>query len=149
MISHTIMKKISLLFFVLSLSACQTTDWAVITPEDGFRNIEWSDEELYQEAGKRTVRITSEASYHVILLNESERPHYHDYHDAIVFILSGETFIHLENETFIAVPGDVIEIPRGTLHWAELVDDKPVEVYAVYTPAFDGNDRRFLEREVE
>jgi len=130
---------------IIFLTSCQTARWAVITPDESSRRIEWSPEELAQEAAIRTLRQTSEASYHVIRLNQSERPHYHDHHDLAVFILSSEALVHYGSKTIKARQGDVVEVPRGTLHWAELIDSKPSEVYVIFTPAFDGKDTRFAK----
>jgi mannose-6-phosphate isomerase-like protein (cupin superfamily) len=52
--------------------------------------------------------------------------------------------MHLADRVIDVGPGDVIDVPRGVVHWAENVGDGASEAYAVFAPPFDGKDRRFV-----
>ena len=49
---------------------------------------------------------------------------------------------HWKDQSFDLLPGDIIQIPRGTVHWGEKVNQDPLEAYVVVTPPFDGKDQR-------
>ena len=87
----------------------------------------------------RNLKTSSGASYHLIRLSDAEKPHTHDTHDLTVFILKGKAEMHLGTHTASVEKGDVVEIPRGTLHWAECRTDSCM-AYAVFTPPSDGKD---------
>ncbi len=114
----------------------------IIGPHDISSQVEWTKEELEKEVALRNLRDTQEASFYLIRLSASERPHTHDFHDLVVFVLEGEGLVHLTDKTFKVKPGDVIEIPRGVVHWAEIIDNKPCVVYAIFTPPLEGPDQR-------
>jgi quercetin dioxygenase-like cupin family protein len=116
----------------------------IVTP-DGVRGISWTQDEMRQDVAVRTVSRLPQASAHLVRLAGSEKPHFHDRTDLIAFVLEGRVRAHLENRVVEAHAGDVVEIPRGTLHWMENADAQPSLAYVVFTPAFDGNDRRFDE----
>jgi quercetin dioxygenase-like cupin family protein len=42
-------------------------------------------------------------------------------------------------------PGEIIWVPRGEVHWAENIDDQPSEAAVVFSPAYDGTDKRAVE----
>ena len=71
-----------------------------------------------------------------------EFPHFHDHHDLSVSVLSGKGIVHFKDHDVVITPGDVIFIPRGTFHWAENTDPDASVVFAVFSPPFDGKDKR-------
>lgn len=81
-------------------------------------------------------------SHHLITLRGREQPHVHDRSDLSVFVLRGAVIMHFADREVRVGPGDVVDIPMGAFHWAENVSDEPSVAYAVYSPAFDGQDRR-------
>ena len=83
--------------------------------------------------------ITSSAS-----TNQS-RPHVHEAHDLVVFVLDGEAIFHYKDSTTRIQKGDVIEVPKGVVHWAELMNDRPAVGYAVFAPALETPDTRFID----
>jgi quercetin dioxygenase-like cupin family protein len=142
---------VSLKYFLLILIAgflasCQTSRWSVISKNANLTKVEWTQEELKQEVIVRNLEITPHASHHIIRLNKNERPHIHETHDLVVFVLEGEALFHLEDNKVIPVrKGDVISVPRGVSHWAELIQERPVVGYAVFTPALEGPDTKFRD----
>ncbi len=123
-------------FFVLS--GCAGTN-RILTP-DGLRpEVAWTDEEKSKTLAINNLKESPEASYHLIRLAGAEKPHTHDTHDLTVFILKGKAEMHLGEHKAFVEKGDVMEIPRGTLHWAECRTNSCL-AYAVFTPAYDGKD---------
>lgn len=134
------------IFFSFFLVSCQTTKRGmIVSPLTATVTVEWTDEEKHKEIAVRKLRETPHASYHIIRLNASEKPHIHLNHDLAVFVLAGEAIVHLENKAIKIKPGDVVEIPRGIVHWGEILNNNPCEVYAIFTPAFDGVDHQLVE----
>jgi mannose-6-phosphate isomerase-like protein (cupin superfamily) len=104
----------------------------------------WTPEQLQQDIALQHLKRTDSSSSHYILLNGAERPHYHDKHDLSVTIIKGESTLHFEDRTVILVAGDTAFIPKGTYHWAENSSDEGCEIHAVFSPAFDGKDKRLV-----
>ena len=117
----------------------------IILPQATLERVEWTAEELKSDPAIRTLGATKEASFHLIHLKNPEKPHIHSDHDLTVFILSGKGFVHFKDRAVPLAPGDVVTIPRGEVHWAENADPKGTDVYAVFTPAFDGKDSMLVE----
>lgn len=117
----------------------------IIRPNQVMAATQWTNEEFNKDVAVRSIRVTRNASYHLICLNTSEKPHIHDHHDLIVTVLSGNVRMHLNMKTHDLKTGDVVEIPRGTLHWAENLGDKfQAEAFAIFSPPYQGNDIRLV-----
>jgi mannose-6-phosphate isomerase-like protein (cupin superfamily) len=100
----------------------------------------WSEAEQAKPIAVRRLRSTAEISISLIRLAGAEQPHIHKDHDLVVVLLSGQARLHLGNRTVDVRPGDVMEIPRGVVHWAENTGPGASEVYAIFSPPFDGRD---------
>jgi mannose-6-phosphate isomerase-like protein (cupin superfamily) len=100
----------------------------------------WSEAEQGRNIAVRRLRATSEVSISLIRLAGAEQPHLHKDHDLVVVLLSGSARLHLGNRTVEVGPGDVMEIPRGVVHWAENTGPGASEVYAIFSPPYDGLD---------
>jgi mannose-6-phosphate isomerase-like protein (cupin superfamily) len=100
----------------------------------------WTAEELAKPIAVRRLRATAETSVSLIRLMKAEQPHIHKDHDLVVVLLSGSARLHLGERTVAVHPGDVMEIPRGVVHWAENTGPEASEVYAVFSPPYDGHD---------
>lgn len=100
----------------------------------------WTADELAKPIAVRRLRATAEVSVSLIRLAGAEQPHIHKDHDLVVVLLSGTARLHLGGRTIDVRPGDVMEIPRGVVHWAENTGPEASEVYAVFSPPYDGRD---------
>jgi len=130
---------------ILTVSSCASkSNWQFISPEAELGILVWREEERLSDIAKRTVTINEGASHHLIRLQGAEEPHVHDTHDLTVFMLAGKVAVRFGDRTVIARKGDVIDVPRGTLHWAENLSSGASEVYAVFSPPFDGEDYRVV-----
>jgi mannose-6-phosphate isomerase-like protein (cupin superfamily) len=130
-------------FVVLLLSACADappTRGRVVTVDRIGERIAWTPDELAKPIAVRRLHATAETSVSMIRLKDAEKPHIHQTHDLVVVMLSGGGVLHLGDRAIAVKPGDVMEIPRGTVHWAENTDAAGSEVYAVFSPPYDGMD---------
>lgn len=128
---------------MLGLSACTDAPSArgrVVSPEGVSERIAWTPEELAKPIAVRRLRATTELSVNLIRLTGAEKPHIHQTHDVVVTMLSGGCVLHLGERTIPVKPGDVMEIPRTTVHWIENADPAGSEAYAVFSPPYDGTD---------
>jgi mannose-6-phosphate isomerase-like protein (cupin superfamily) len=139
-------KTVFCILAVQFLVACQVNGGAkLVFPDKSYQDIEWTEDELARDISIRNLYRGTDASAHLIRLQGNEFPHYHDHHDLNVTLLSGKSIIHFHDHEVSLLPGDVIFIPKGKFHWAENVDPLASVVFAVFSPAFDGQDRRKAE----
>ena len=133
------MKFINLLIYIFLLhvlTACQTSNPVhLLFPDQNYSSTKWTAAEQ-----QKAIAIQ-----HLIRLKGKELPHYHDKHDLNVSLLSGNSIIHFKGHEVRMKPGDVVFIPQGTYHWAENTDPVASVVFAVFSPAFDGKDKRLAE----
>ena len=140
------MNPAKVLFVALCLPACQSNEPVkLVYPDRVYLQTSWTEDERRKDISIRHLHRSTGASTHLIRLKGREFPHYHDRHDLTVSLLSGKSTIHFRDHQVSLQPGDVTFIPKGTLHWAENTDPVASVVFAVFSPAFDGKDRRRAE----
>src|ERR1051325_7133269 len=89
------------------------------------------------------------------MLAKFNREHWHD-EDEVRFIVQGRGLFHVNPKTSPVVgievePGDLIRVPRGTLHWFDLCSDRQIRCIRLFqdpagwTPLYtdSGVDERF------
>jgi mannose-6-phosphate isomerase-like protein (cupin superfamily) len=81
-------------------------------------------------------------SHHLAWIRDREVPHRHDRHDLMVVMLRGHGFMRIGEEERAVGEGSILYVPRATVHAFRNTSEKPAVAYAVYTPAFDGQDRQ-------
>lgn len=112
----------------------------VITPLPDAVDPLWTPAELEKPIAVRRLRATKETSVSLIRLAGAEQPHIHKDHDLVVVLLSGQARLHLGDRVVDVHPGDVMEIPRGVVHWAQNTGTEASQVYAIFSPPYDGLD---------
>ena len=127
---------------VLSLTACHDLKSTLIFPGISHDNIQWTKAQLSKPMALQHVYRSEYSSGHIVRLASKEQPHYHDQHDLNVTLLEGKSLIHFQDRDVLMQAGDVVFIPKGTYHWAENLDKNASVVFAVYSPAFAGKDKR-------
>lgn len=137
-----ILVMVTLLFFV----GCQTSSAPakLILAGGEIDMVNWSEEEKAKDFAIRPVFKDDDSNSVIMRMQASEPPHYHDRHGLAVTVVSGRAAINLSDKRVELSPGDIILIPKGTYHWAEPLDGKPSVVFVVFSPAFDGKDRRVV-----
>lgn len=135
--------RIALLACALVIVGCSSTPpvrGRVITTLPDPINPLWTPAEQEKAIAVRRLRSTAETSVSLIRLLKAEQPHIHKDHDLVVVMLAGSARLHLGNRSVEVHPGDVMEIPRGVVHWAENIGPGASEVYAIFSPPYDGLD---------
>lgn len=113
---------------------------AIISPEGVQDKIEWNQEDQAKNLAVQKIAENDHLSHHVIRLQGAERPHTHQTHDLTVFVLKGEAEMFLKDQKYPLKSGDVVRIPKGTVHWARNLGREASEVFAVFVPPYDGLD---------
>jgi len=133
--------RVVLLLASLAMIGCSTaTRGRVVSPHQDLIAPAWTAEEQAKPIAVRRLRATAETSVSLIRLAGTEQPHIHKDHDLVVVLLAGSARLHLGERIIDVRPGDVMEIPRGTVHWAENTGADASEVYAIFSPPYDGRD---------
>ncbi|HYY05510.1 MAG TPA: cupin domain-containing protein [Candidatus Limnocylindria bacterium] len=86
------------------------------------------------------VSRTASASYHLVQVRGSERPHRHAAHDLTVFVLRGRGTLALGEVRRALAAGDAAVIPRGAVHWFANGGRAPALALVVFTPPLDAPD---------
>jgi hypothetical protein len=85
------------------------------------------------------------ASSFVILIKKEVKPHKHLQHTENVVVLEGTGQMQLGEKNFEIKKGDVVFIPKNTVHAVRSTGKQPLKILSVQSPNFDGKDRIFIE----
>lgn len=140
--------------FLLALIGCnQNTVHTKSTPAEktspptsllDLSQLKWSAAQLEMDVAIQPYDDHTEENHSqfIVRLKGKEKPHYHDYHDLHIQVLSGQAIIHYAERTQKVTAGDTIVIPKGTYHWAENTGTEASVVLATFTPKLKGKDIR-------
>lgn len=92
----------------------------------------------------RALSGDSLSSSFCIVIKKEVKSHYHRYHSEHVVILEGEGSMKLNGKNFTVKKGDVVFIPKNSVHSVKSTGAVPLKVLSVQAPAFDGADRVFV-----
>ena len=135
------MRRCSFLLMTLLLAGCgSAVGGRVISPESDVSDFAWTVEEMAKPIAVRQRHATKETSVSLIRLAGAEQPHLHKEHDLVVVLLRGSARLHVGQRVIDVRPGDVMEIPRGVVHWAENTSSSASEGYVIFSPPYDGLD---------
>jgi quercetin dioxygenase-like cupin family protein len=131
------------IFAALALGACGPRATRVSTPQgaldlDAFL----AAHRLPDEGGIRADQIgrAEGASYHVVQVLGSERPHRHLMHDLTVFVLRGRGVLTRAGGPTPLASGDAAVVLRGEPHWFASAGAFPAVALVVFTPPLDAPD---------
>lgn len=85
------------------------------------------------------------ASSFVIIIKKEVKSHKHTAHSEHVVILEGSGSMRLGDKNIEIKKGDVIFIPKNTVHAVKSTGKQPLKVLSIQAPYFDGKDRIFTE----
>lgn len=85
------------------------------------------------------------ASSFVIVIKKEVKLHKHLLHSEHVVVLEGSGQMTLGSKSFAIKKGDVVFIPKNTLHGVISMGEQPLKVLSVQAPKFDGKDRVFID----
>ncbi|MBM3452930.1 MAG: cupin domain-containing protein [Bacteroidetes bacterium] len=96
----------------------------------------------------KVEKITEDSLHSTFLITIPHKVllHYHKIHTENIVVLSGKALMKLGSDTLKIQKGDQITIPKGTIHEIiRVISRKPLRVYSIQSPKFDGTDRYFVE----
>ncbi len=82
-------------------------------------------------------------SAHRAFVRDAVPAHVHDDHEETVYVIAGEGRMRLGDSWLELGPGALVHVPRGCPHAVEA--RTPLTALSIFTPPFDGEDRRFIE----
>lgn len=85
------------------------------------------------------------ASSFVIVIKKEVKAHKHASHSEHVLVLDGEGSMKLGDRIFTIKKGDLVFIPKNTVHSVKTSSKKPLKVVSIQSPVFDGKDRIMVE----
>ncbi len=89
----------------------------------------------------RILHTDSLSSSFIIIIPTEVKSHYHATHTEQVVVLCGEADMMLGDQKLHIKAGDVIIIPKGTVHSVIVTSKDPLKIISVQAPFFDGTDR--------
>ena len=127
------MNKISLTFFCLLFNLCIKAQLHVSAD-----TIKVKDRSITQV---KHLASDSLCSTFFIVIPGEVKSHYHAHHTENVIIAEGKGLMKLGNKEFKIRKGDLIVIPKGTVHSVRSTGKKALKVISIQSPYFDGKDR--------
>ncbi len=100
---------------------------------------------VYDNIYSRPLYSDSLVSSFVIFIKREVKAHKHVTHAEHVYILEGEGEMTVGKNKMKVKKGDMVFIPKGTVHSLKVTSSNPVKVLSVQAPYFDGKDRIFVE----
>lgn len=85
------------------------------------------------------------ASSYCIVIKKAVKAHKHINHSEHVVVLEGEALMTLGEKSFPVKKGDVIFIPKNTVHSVKTTSKTPLKVISIQAPFFDGKDRIMID----
>ena len=117
----------------------------IVFPNKIYQDTEWTKAEKEKNIAFKNLAHTKQSSSHLVRIKGQEVPHYHDSHSSIVTVISGKSILHFKDLDVTIEAGDVVNIPKGTYHWAENVDANATVVFVTFFPAYKGKDKRLAK----
>ncbi len=81
------------------------------------------------------------ASSFCIVIKKEVKAHKHLKHSEHVMVLEGEGIMKLGDKIVNIKKGDIVFIPKNTVHSVKTTSKIPLKVISIQTPMFDGTDR--------
>ncbi|MFI5135487.1 MAG: cupin domain-containing protein [Chitinophagales bacterium] len=100
----------------------------------------------YDNIATQVIRSDSNFTSTVIWIKKEVTPHYHASHTEQVYVIEGTGQMLVGNDHFDVGPGDIIYIPKGTIHALRVTSKLPMKVLSIQTPTFDGSDRVMVQK---
>jgi mannose-6-phosphate isomerase-like protein (cupin superfamily) len=99
----------------------------------------------YDNIYSKPLASDSLSSSFVIFIKKEVKKHRHVFHTEQVIILEGEGEMLLEDKIIKVKKGDIVFIPKNTLHSLKVTSSSAVKVLSIQSPYFDGKDRIFQD----
>lgn len=100
---------------------------------------------VYENVFVKSIASDSLTCSYVIFVKKEVKKHKHVFHTEHVYVLEGEGELLLGDKTMNIKKGDIIFIPKNTVHALKTTSSVPVKIISIQAPYFDGKDRVFIE----
>ena len=131
---------------VAGLCGCQQSGPTIYLSDGNvLKEADWPTWDRAKAVAVRPLWKDRASSHALVRLAGSEKPHVHDAHDLTVFVLKGRVRMHLGDRSVELKPGDVVQVPHGLPHWAENLGPGAGEAYVIFSPFYEGQDKRLVE----
>lgn len=127
---------------VFILSIC--THFAV-QAQNHFRVNEIMPEVMKENVTVHSMCSDTHESAYLIWVKDSVKPHYHQKHTELIYVISGRGNFYVGQEVYRLKEGDFVRIPEGSIHSFKTTSSEEVKVISIQTPEFKGKDRVWVE----
>ena len=100
----------------------------------------------YENIYLRKLNSDSLVSSFVIFIKKEVKAHKHATHSEHIYFLDGEGEMMLGDKKINVKKGDMIFVPKGTVHSLAVTSKTTVKVLSIQAPMFDGKDRVLMEK---
>ena len=83
-------------------------------------------------------------SFHIAVVKDKVREHYHKERDEIYYIVKGKGILKIDDEESAVTDGDVILIPKGSKHSLRNLEVEPLILVFISAPPFAPERDRFF-----
>lgn len=99
------------------------------------------DSTNYENVYVKPLYSDSLSSTFAIWIKKQVKPHKHNNHSEVVTVISGKGEMTVDGVTRVIAKGDIVILPKGTVHSVVTKSRKPLLVISVQAPRFVGKDR--------
>lgn len=99
----------------------------------------------FKITGEQSAGTITFLEYDAVPNSNGVRPHYHDGHEELFYVLEGVLRMRKDDDIIDAGPGDFVFVPRGVVHAFWNATDEPTRFIGTWTPA--GFEHLFTERD--
>ncbi len=100
------------------------------------------NQELKIGVGK--VFETEQMSFYLAQVGNEVPPHYHKKSDETYFIYKGQGKMQVDQDFRDVKQGDIILIPKGSIHGLKNTGHEDLIIFFISSPAFDQQNDRFV-----
>jgi mannose-6-phosphate isomerase-like protein (cupin superfamily) len=108
----------------------------------------WYSKIKQKQKENQVTKISEDSLYStfLIVIPKKVALHFHKTHSENIVVIGGKAIMKLGNDTLVIQKGDQLTIPMNTPHEViRVISKKPLTVYSIQSPKFDGSDRFLLK----
>lgn len=94
--------------------------------------------------GTGKVFQSDEMSFYIAQVSSEIPAHYHNISDETYFVYKGQGTMRLNDEYRDVSEGDIVQIPKGSIHGMKKTGTEDVIIFFISAPAFDPENDRFV-----
>lgn len=92
-----------------------------------------------------TLFSDSLVSSFIVWVKEGIKPHIHQFHSKLTYVIDGEGEFRVGVDTFKVKAGDFIYAPPNVVHSLKVLSEKSMKLIITQAPFYDGSDVIFKE----